>query len=57
MADHELALVRHGFVRVYGLCSCGWRSPWSDSVEAVEALHDAHVELTEPVPPNFGDDA
>lgn len=55
-ADHEMTLLRHGFTRFSALCCCGWQSPWSDSEDAVAALHDAHAELAEPIPPNFSEE-
>lgn len=59
MSDHDLVLMSTNLgTRYRGLCRCGdWQSPWSDSSEAVEALHEAHAELAEPLPPNFSDSA
>ena len=57
MSDHELSILSTNLgTRFRGFCRCNqWHSPWSDSLEAVEALHEAHVELTGPLLPNFSE--
>ena len=54
MSDHEGATVRRG-ARFQVHCRCGWASPWSDSQDAAEALHELHAEMAEPTAPNFDD--